>query len=456
MKKMRRPLILEAIKKYAARDVARFHMPGHKGLDEFEEIFNGAKTDITELSFSGNLSSEKGLIADAEKQMAEVLGSFAAHIVTDGSSCAIFAMVYAASKRGSKLIIPRISHKSVYNALKLFKMEPVFLPCVEKDGMLIQDVSSLGRILNKEKKAAGVLLTSPDYYGNVPFLEIAADETRKKGKLLLIDGAHGGHLKYAAPHLYAGEFADAWVDGVHKTLPSLTQAAVLGVNDEDLDEDIAEGLSIFRTTSPSYPIMASAEFGVLFAEWVGAEGFRRVADLADKLIDGAAGRKYKFVKTADRCKLLLDCPASGLDAAALVKYLEKHGVYAEFSDGRYIVFMLSVCNVKEDFDMLRKALIAYRRTKFKKAENVGNRPFIGFEPTRVTTYTEAVNAPYDLVLPVNAEGRTAADNFGFFPPCYPVITAGEAFTKELAEALVKADDSFGVKDGRLKVVRNGQ
>ena len=208
MRKMKRPLILEAIKKYAYRDVARFHMPGHKGLEEYAEIFHGAETDITELSFSGNLSAGKGLIRDAEEQIAKTLGAYSSHIVTDGSTAAIFAMVYAASLRGSKLIIPRISHKSVYNALKIFRMEPVFLPTYEKNGMIVQDVNSIGKLLNREKKAAGVLLVSPDYYGNVPFLEIAAEETRKKGKLLLVDSAHGGHLKFSAPHLYAGEFAD--------------------------------------------------------------------------------------------------------------------------------------------------------------------------------------------------------------------------------------------------------
>ena len=80
----------------------------------------------------------------------------------------------------------------------------------------------------------------------------------------MLDGAHGGHFRFYSASVYAGEYADIWVDGVHKTLPCLTQTAVLNVNDGACISVAAEAVKIFRTSSPSYPLMASIEYGEEF------------------------------------------------------------------------------------------------------------------------------------------------------------------------------------------------
>jgi hypothetical protein len=53
-----------------------------------------------------------------------------------------------------------------------------------------------------------------------------------------------------------------WVDGVHKSLPAFTQGAVVSARTEALAAALQKGVDIFRTTSPSYPIMASVEYAV--------------------------------------------------------------------------------------------------------------------------------------------------------------------------------------------------
>ena len=79
--------------------------------------------------------------------------------------------------------------------------------------------------------ADALLLTSPDYYGNIADLSAIRAFCNQTGKLLLIDGAHGGHLHFHKD-LYAGAYADMWVDGVHKSLPALTQGAVVSARTE--------------------------------------------------------------------------------------------------------------------------------------------------------------------------------------------------------------------------------
>jgi arginine/lysine/ornithine decarboxylase len=86
-----------------------------------------------------------------------------------------------------------------------------------------------------------LFITSPDYYGNVADYQELRAYCDKEGKLLLVDGAHGGHLHFDK-ELYAGSYADIWVDGVHKSLPCYTQGAVVSARNEKLAEALEENL----------------------------------------------------------------------------------------------------------------------------------------------------------------------------------------------------------------------
>lgn len=144
---------------------------------------------------------------------------------------------------------------------------------MEKDGVLLPPTAAdIETALKKERDVTAVLITSPDYYGNVADLSAIEKVCRRYNRIFMVDGAHGAYLKFDADArgLYAGECAHIWVDGSHKTMPTLTQGALLNVNDESLLADAAEGLNMFRTTSPSYPIMASIEYGVKYMEENGA------------------------------------------------------------------------------------------------------------------------------------------------------------------------------------------
>ena len=93
-----------------------FHTPGHKQ----------GKWDITELSYSDNLSDPTGCILFAERDIAEILGANKSFILTDGSTSGVLAMVYAAKLLGVKAIaFPTLSHKSVYNACALTGIKAV-------------------------------------------------------------------------------------------------------------------------------------------------------------------------------------------------------------------------------------------------------------------------------------------------------------------------------------------
>jgi arginine/lysine/ornithine decarboxylase len=48
-----------------------------------------------------------------------------------------------------------------------------------------------------------------------------------------------------------------------------------------------------------------------------------------------------------------------------------------------------------------------------------------------------------------AEGRVCARLCGLFPPCVPLFRLGEVITKEKLEKLQKANNVFGLKDGKI-------
>ncbi|MDE6075490.1 MAG: aminotransferase class I/II-fold pyridoxal phosphate-dependent enzyme, partial [Clostridia bacterium] len=255
--------ILAQLNKFKGKDRNRMHVPGHKNSGDFKSQFPVAPIDLTELSITDDLSCPTGAIKKAQEDIASIIGAKKAYITTDGSSSGVLAMLYVAAALGNKVIVPRNSHKSVFNGCKLLNIEPVIVQGAEVDGVLMPPSPELVEtLIVNDVNIAGMIIASPDYYGNIAPLDKYAEVLKKYDRLLFVDGAHGAHLCLTADKAgYAGRYADMWVDGAHKTLPVLTQGAVVAVNNEKLITRVEDALSVFRTTSPSFPVMASVEYG---------------------------------------------------------------------------------------------------------------------------------------------------------------------------------------------------
>ena len=53
-----------------------------------------------------------------------------------------------------------------------------------------------------------------------------------------------------------------------------------------------------------------------------------------------------------------------------------------------------------------------------------------------------------------AEGRICMLSCGMFPPCTPLLQKGEQITKEKIQLLQKADNVYGLSDGKIQVLKN--
>ena len=413
----------------AEKEHASFHTPGHK-VHGF---------DITELSYSDNLSSPKSCILEAERDVAEILGARRSFLLTDGSTCGILSMLYAAKQLGAKNIaFCESTHKSVFNGCAALGLTPLVYPSSKREEIPFAPTMSALSEKNGEIFAAAdaILFTSPDYYGNVADLRGAREFCDKNGKILLVDGAHGGHLHFEK-ELHAGTYADMWVDGVHKSLPALTQGAIVSAKSEKFAQALQKGVDIFRTTSPSYPIMASVEYAVKYPRKVTLE----------KRVNLFKKRYARIYQNADWTKL---CARFGKHAFQVEKILEEEGIFAEFCDGNVLMFYLSPATRMQDFDRLKTRLTElfvqfpdYEPKKSKKENELDPAPLV-FDK----------NAETEWVDMDGAEGRICANNCGLFPPCTPLILQGERIEKEKLRLMRQANNLFGVQDGKILVLKN--
>ncbi|MCM1438506.1 MAG: aminotransferase class I/II-fold pyridoxal phosphate-dependent enzyme [Roseburia sp.] len=442
--------ILTQLNKVKGKDKNRLHMPGHKNLGEFKSQFPVAAIDLTELDITDDLGCPSGAIKRAQEDIAEILGAERAYITTDGSSSGVMAMLYVAAAYGNKIIVPRNSHKSVFNACRLLNLEPVIVQGAEENGVLMPPPAELiETLIVNDVNISGMIITSPDYYGNIAPLESYAEILKKYERLLLVDGAHGSHLFLNENRAgYAGVYADMWVDGAHKSLPVLTQGALVLVNNQKLIARAEDALSVFRTTSPSFPVMASVEFGVKY--FVNnpkyfTRSYNAVAELKASL------EGITLYPSQDWTKFAVDFKPLGISPYLAWEYFEKKGIYPEFNDGRYILFYLSPSVEPFHLNEFKNALLWVCAQK--KLQNT----YKELPPVPVADRTYSFLYAYRQKtewVPLNkAVGRMCADNAGVTPPCLPVVIAGEMISEQAVTKLSKADKTFGIADGKIKVVK---
>lgn len=384
-----------------------FHTPGHKK--------RGA--DITELSYSDNLSAPTGVIGQAQADIAHILGADASFLLTDGSTSGVYAMLMALRDAGvRKLAVPVCSHVSVLRGSSLMGLE--LIPVAQEFSGGIARQPTVEAVRHAMETADALILTSPDYYGFFPDLGAIAELMQAQNKPLVIDGAHGSHLHGTA--LHASNYASMWVDGVHKSLPAMTQGAVVSAKGIWTDL-LAESVPCFRTTSPSYPILASIEYAVKYPR---NERIERAAE--------GVKRALGALENPDWSKIVIPFGKKSGDAR---RFLESRGVYPEFDDGNYLMFYLSPATRRRELNKLVHLVKRLPRGEVASDARMRGR-------TGKTTVA---------LLPQEAVGRVCAHTCGLFPPCMPVLLPGDVVSGDAARRLSGAVSAFGLSDGKIIV-----
>ena len=190
---------------YASSDSVSFHMPGHKGADIFRRFGYEALLkdhpgrDITEIHGADNLFQPEGIIAETMDKYRKLYHSEASYLLVNGSSGGLIAAVMACVRSGEKLIMARNCHKSVFNALRLGGVVPVFAypQIIEEYGISgAVSVKHISELVEENPDAKAIILPSPNYYGICSDIAGIAGIAHKAGMTLIVDQAHGAHLKF--------------------------------------------------------------------------------------------------------------------------------------------------------------------------------------------------------------------------------------------------------------------
>ena len=344
----RMPLV-EKLINHTEKGPVSFHVPGHKGSSAI--MGAGARLweralqyDLTELPGLDNLHCPAGVIRDAQRLAAEAYGADHTYFLVNGSTAGVLASMLAATRPGDTVIVDRGCHSSVYNGLVLGRLNPVYIrrQVDPATGIpLSADAAEVERAFEKTRRAKAVVITNPTYYGICSDIRTIAATAHKNGALLIVDEAHGAHLRFwsGLPDSSLDTGADLVVQSAHKTLPAMTQGSWLHVKGGGVDKERLERmLGMLQTTSPSYVIMASLDNARHAMQKEGAGYLEEVlgyAEYARLEINGMGkgflpGREYfraKGCRDFDGTKLIINCTGAGLTGQRLDLFLRSGAAY---------------------------------------------------------------------------------------------------------------------------------
>lgn len=346
-----------------------FHMPGHKRMD-FGAFFGIEKMDITEITDYDNLHEPEGIIRESMNLVKEIFKSKESWYLVGGSTLGILVSISSVCRQGDKILIGRNCHKAVYNCIRLLQLEAVYCYAdVSAEYDICEDMKqeAVARELRANPDIKAVVLTSPTYEGVVSNIAGIKEVIRPYGIPLIVDEAHGAHLVFHEyfPDSAAQEGADLVIQSTHKTLPSFTQTAVLHLcSDIVTKEQVEEMIDIYETSSPSYLLMASAEYGIMYmkekqgqlAEYVdNLKNFRKKCEQLKKIRLLSQEKLNCFAY--DNGKLVFSVKGCGINGKELFQLLYgKYHIELEMENLTYGIAMTSICDKKEHFDKLWKAI----------------------------------------------------------------------------------------------------
>lgn len=464
------------LKTYGQTDYYPYHMPGHKRKALGELSKDIVQIDITEVEGFDNLHQPEGILLKLQEKAAELYHAEQSFYLINGSTGGILSAMSAAVPEGGRILMARNSHKSAYHAAYLRNLNISYLypPLLENYDICDAITSSqVEEALKREPDIQAVFLTSPTYEGRIANVAEIARVVHKAGLPLIVDEAHGAHLGmaegFAKNSCLAG--ADIVIHSVHKTLPAMTQAAILHVNGDRVSrEKLQRFLHIYQSSSPSYVLMASIDNALRVVEKQGTGLFAEFKSNFENMLKELSGCRYfQFLPaegqyghnqrsqegTHDIGKLIISTKNIGISGQELYNILlEKYHLQLEMASASYCLAMFTIGDSEEAYLRMTKALLAIEKELASKIQN--ENPL----QTPVTALFERNDYPLlpfakawneeKIIVPLEqAAGCYAGEFINLYPPGIPLLVPGEQITEKhcrfLAEYLQQGLNVQGIE-----------
>ena len=428
--------IYDFVQNYIKSNTARLHMPGHKGVS-----FLGCEAlDITEIRGADELYAPTGIIRESEENATHLFGTAKTIYSAGGSSQSINTMLYLAYLRADKsnrtfVLAGRNAHKSFIYALAKLDCDVEWL-YPENSGSICSCIvtpENLEKTLKKHTyKPFAVYITSPDYLGGISDIKSLAKICKKYNIPLLIDNAHGSYLKFCENDVHPISLgADMCCDSAHKTLPVLTGGGYLHIAKDDkynFSKNAVNAMAIFGSTSPSYLILQSLDLCNKYIDEKIRNDISAYAEKVSEIKKIMIERNISDVSD-EPLKITADFRGADLDFECI---LNENNIEYEYSDGEFVVFMLTPQNSDEDFEKLKSFFEKINITGKTDASHI-HLP----NAERVMTIREAIFTESEEVKVQNALGRICASPTVSCPPAIPIAVSGEQITEEHIELFRK-------------------
>ena len=185
--------LYDRLKAYSESDYYGFHMPGHKRNKKYVNAGLPCQWDITEIEGFDDLHHAEGILKDAQERAAEVYRAEETHFLVNGSTVGLLSAILGVTEREDTILVARNCHKSVYHAIDMNELRPVYLyPEFDSQAGLNTKVSvdDVEKALVENPKIRAVVIVSPTYDGVVSDVKAIAETVHKRGIPLIVDEAH--------------------------------------------------------------------------------------------------------------------------------------------------------------------------------------------------------------------------------------------------------------------------
>ncbi len=442
-------ILFDRLTSYSESDYYPYHMPGHKRNQVGNLPESWTSKDITEIDGFDNLHQATGILKELQEKAARAYGAEESFYLVNGSTCGILSAISATVPLGGELLIARNCHKSVYHGAYLRQTRLHYIYPEQISGYDICEAVTVEQVmeaLEKYPRVAAVLIVSPTYEGRIADIRAIAKVVHGKGLPLIVDEAHGAHLGFVPETAVnsARLGADLVINSVHKTLPALTQTALLHVNGRLVDRDrLRRFLHIYQTSSPSYMLMSSIEEAIEIAAQ--RELFESLGQNWNNLLTRLTKLEHLRVLPTigedclkglqDIGKLVISTKGTELSGQKLYDILLKeYHLQPEMVCESYVLCMFTIGDRQEAYDRLAGALMEIDRMLSRTSmEKLCALPCL----EAVKPFFEAWDSEKEALPFLQAQGRLVGEFINLYPPGTPIAVPGEKLTEEAVSMLIQ-------------------
>lgn len=470
--------LFDKLRENGKSDIYPYHMPGHKrhecgSLPEAIYL-----QDITEIEGFDNLHQPEAILLELQRKAAALYGAEESFYLINGSTGGILSAVSAALPVGGCILMSRNCHKSAYHGAYLRSLSVSYLYPEVLDEYDIFDAVTPMQVraaLEQNSEVGAVLIVSPTYEGRISDVREIAKIVHERGIPLIVDEAHGAHLGwedgFARNSCQAG--ADLVIHSVHKTMPSLTQTALLHVNGNLIDrERLRRFLHIYQSSSPSYLLMASIDNALNYVSEKRKRIFPDFLKAWRKMLERlSVCRCLRFLTGAfdvqDVGKLVISTKKAAVSGRWLYDVLlQTYHLQMELAAETYVLAMFTVNDTREGYERLTRALLEIDgqlwRGEFVPGELQTGEQEYGeaaaqegrkelYADKRKTSPEAYIGTPDEQAIPLarawdmetrsqrldESVGCFAGEFVNLYPPGVPVLAPGEHITEEIYESICK-------------------